>query len=160
MTAIYPLMGNSWTKVDGPIPDASVRFYGPAMTIALTDRLAVGLNQGGFADVQSTTKDRPLLARLDPLGLYRDVEDGGGRSGFLNMGGFAQYTFIEDVADQFLLTGGLRWIAPCGSHEIFQGYGPLELAPYLTFGKELGKFHVLGTTGYQFPAVRAATTST
>ena len=48
----------------------------------------------------------------------------GERDGFLNLGGFLQYTLIEDVADQFLLTGGVRWVAPAGSHEVFQGLGP------------------------------------
>ena len=76
------------------------------------------------------------------------MEAGGSRDGFLNLGGFAQYTLVQDVEDQFLLTGGLRWEAPCGSHEVFQGHGPAHLAPYLTAGKELGEFHVLATTGY------------
>ena len=80
------------------------------------------------------------------------MEAGGSRDGFLNLGGFAQYTLVQDVEDQFLLTGGLRWEAPCGSHEVFQGHGPAHLAPYLTAGKEFGEFHVLATTGYQFPA--------
>jgi len=56
------------------------------------------------------------------------------------------------VENQFLLTAGLRWEAPCGSHEVFQGHGPAHLAPYATVGKEFGHFHVLATTGYQFPA--------
>src|SRR5262249_9590365 len=72
--------------------------------------------------------------------------------GFLNLGGFIQYTFIEDVRDQFLFTAGLRWEAPTGEAEVFQGHGPPYLAPYLTAGKEIGQFHVLGTVGYQFPA--------
>jgi hypothetical protein len=110
------------------------------------------LNQGGFADVHLSRKDRDLLALKDPTGRFRDVESGGSRSGWLNLGGFFQYTLIEDCADQFLLTGGLRWEAPCGSHEIFQGHGPLHLAPYLTAGKELDHFHVLTTAGYYFPA--------
>jgi hypothetical protein len=72
--------------------------------------------------------------------------------GWLNLGGFFQYTLVADVEDQFLLTAGLKWVAPMGSREVFQGYGPLELAPYLTAGKGFGKWHVLATTGYLFPA--------
>ena len=94
---------------------------------------------------------RDRLFRLDPLGRFRDVEVSDDREGWLNIGGFFQYTLIEDVENQFLVSGGLRWEAPCGSHEIFQGHGPAELAPYVTAGKELGKFHVLATVGYQFP---------
>jgi hypothetical protein len=90
-------------------------------------------------------------AQFDPQGRFRDVEVGGNRDGFLNLGGFLQYTLIEDVEDQFLLTGGVRWAAPCGSHEVFQGKGPGLMAPYFTAGKEFGEFHVLATGGYQFP---------
>jgi hypothetical protein len=75
----------------------------------------------------------------------------GTRDGWLNLGGFAQYTVIADAADQFLLTAGVRWEAPSGTHELFQGIGPAHVAPYVTAGKELGCFHVLATAGYQFP---------
>ena len=92
------------------------------------------------------------LSRSGSLqGRFRDIELGGGREGFLNLGGFGQYTLIEDVPDQFLVTGGIRYEVPCGSHEIFQGHGPMHLAPYVTAGKEFGEFHILATTGFQFP---------
>ncbi len=67
------------------------------------------------------------------------------------MGFFGQYTLIEDVPNQFLLTTGLRLEVPCGAHEVLQGYGPAEMAVYATAGKEIGKYHFLGTTGYKFP---------
>src|SRR5262245_52924311 len=164
VTAIYPIFGSAWVDTNLPLPAADFQLYGPALTVALSDRFAVGLNQGGYADVHLSTRDANLLAvvaplgrqrlhdllrqdprtllaflrkhglglrdllelrRLaiaDPLGRFTDVEVGGDRSGWLNLGGFAQYTLIEDPAGQFLLTAGLRWEAPCGSHEIFQGH--------------------------------------
>jgi hypothetical protein len=154
VTAIYPLFGSAWVSNTPPIPDGDFQLYGPAMTVALSDRFAMGMNQGGFADAHFSRNpiDRDRLIRLDPLGRFRDVETDRTRDGWLNVGGFFQYTLIADVQDQFLLTGGLRWEAPCGSPEIFQGRGPVHLAPYLTTGKEFGNFHVLATTGYQFPA--------
>jgi len=152
VTAIYPLGGSSWVSNVPPIPDGNFQVLGPALTVALTDRLAIGMNQGGYAFAQFSRNQGGFLALLDPQGRFRDVEAGGSRQGWLNLGGFVQYTLIEDVDDQFLLTGGMRWAAPCGSYEIFQGHGPLELAPYLTGGKEFGEFHVLATAGYQFPA--------
>ena len=83
------------------------------------------------------------------------MEVGGDRQGFLNIGGFAQYTLIEDVPDQFLLTGGVRWVAPCGSHSIYPGAAARGLmAPYLTVGKEFGDFHVLATGGLPVPVRR------
>jgi hypothetical protein len=194
VTEIYPIFGSAWTKEAGPVPASDFQLYGAGLTIALSDRLAVGLNQGGYADVHLSTQDSALLAAVNQLGKQRvltllrqnplaalallrqlgfgptdllrlqrlasfdptlrfsDVEAGGNRSGFLNLGGFIQYTLIEDAASQFLLTAGLRLEAPCGSYEIFQGHGPAHLAPYLTVGKGWGDFHVLATTGYYFPA--------
>jgi hypothetical protein len=158
VTAIYPIFGSAWVSNTAPIPDADGQIYGPAITVALSDRLAVGLNQGGWADLHISRNQlardqrfRDLIALLDPQGRFRDVEAGGDRDGWLNIGGFLQYTVIEDVEDQFLLTAGVRWVAPCGSHEVFQGRGPALMAPYFTAGKELGEFHVLATGGFQFP---------
>jgi hypothetical protein len=156
VTAIYPIFGNAWVSNNAPIPNGDFQLYGPALTVALSDRLAVGLNDGGYAVAQFSRNPDPrfaqAIAQLDPTGRFRNVEAGGDREGWLNLGGFFQYTLIENVEDQFLLTGGLRWTAPSGSHEVFQGHGPLVLAPYATFGKEFGEFHVLATGGYQFPA--------
>jgi hypothetical protein len=152
VTAIYPIFGSSWVSNTAPIPDGNFQLYGPALTVALSERLAVGLNQGGYAVAHLIRNQSGRLALLDPQGRFRDVVAGGEREGWLNLGDFFQYTVIEDVEYQFLLTAGLRWEAPCGSHEIFQGHGPAELSPYLTDGKEFGACHVLATTGYHFPA--------
>ena len=111
------------------IPSGSTQVYGPGFSAALSDRLEVGLNYGGY--VYTT--------------LGRD------RQGFLDIGGFGQYSLIRDVEDQFILSSGLQWRAPWGSYDIFQGKGPVYLTPYMTFGKEFGNFHVLGTGGYIFP---------
>jgi hypothetical protein len=163
VTAIYPIFGSEWVSNASPIPNGDFQLYGPAITIALSERLAVGLNQGGYADASFSSnpierrrilEDEILQGRLRESVRARigNADFSGDRSGWLNLGGFAQYTLIEDVPNQFLLTGGVRWEAPAGSHELFQGYGPLELAAYLTVGKEFGEFHVLATTGYEFPA--------
>jgi hypothetical protein len=152
MTAIYPLFGSAWFGTIPPVPDGDMQVYGPAITVALSERLAVCLNQGGYADMHLSRNQSEFLRQFDPLGQFGNVEAGGHRTGWLNMGGFVQYTVIEDCADQFLLTAGLRWEAPWGSHAVFQGYAPWHLAPYLTAGKEFGEFHVLATAGYQFPA--------
>lgn len=153
VTAIYPIFGSAWLKTEPPIPDGDVQLYGPALTIALSERLAVGLSQGGYATAHLNRNPDPRFANRPIAARFFEARGfGGERDGWLNLGGFAQYALVENVDDQFILTGGLRWMAPAGSHELFQGHGPLELAPYMTFGKELGKFHVLGTLGYMFPA--------
>jgi hypothetical protein len=133
LTEFFPLFASYWTTAFPPLPSGNLQLYGAGLNLALTDRLSVGLNQGGYAASQYDKN----------------------RQGFLNLGGFVQYTVIADVADQFLLTGGLRWEAPTGEADVFQGHGPAHLAPYVTMGKEFGEFHVLATGGYQFPAREA-----
>jgi hypothetical protein len=162
VTAIYPLFGQEWISNASPIPNGEAQVYGPAITIALSDRFAAGINQGGIADAnfsanpiqrQRIIQDERLQELLSARVAARvgSLDFSGDRFGFLNLGGFFQYTVIENVQSQFLLTVGLRWEAPCGSHELFQGYGPAELSPYFTVGKEFGNYHVLFTTGYEFP---------
>jgi hypothetical protein len=162
VTAIYPMFGSAWVSNASPIPDGNFQVYGPAITIALSERFAVGINDGGLVDAHFSRdpaqrrrilRDEIAAGLLDETVRNRvDTTDfSGDRFGFLNLGGFFQYTLIENVADQFLLTVGLRWEVPAGSHEIFQGYGPAELAPYFTAGKACGEYHVLLTSGYQFP---------
>lgn len=194
VTELYPLFGSAWTKEAEPVPSSDFQLYGAGLTIALSDRFAVGMNQGGYADVHLSRKFGGLVAALngigrdkiralvqsdpraaiellrskgvdvrdladlrrlliaDPTGQFSGVSSGGDRSGWLNLGGFAQYTLIQDVPNQFLTTVGMRVVAPCGSHDIFQGHGPAHLAPYVTVGKEWGDTHFLGTVGYVFPA--------
>ena len=151
LTQVVPIFLGSQVSTGPALPDLSGQVYGPAFSLALTDRFSVGLNQGGFASINIDRND-PRFPLLNRLLRNRGQEFGGNRDGFLNLGGYAQYTFIEDVENQFLATAGMRVVAPAGSYELFQGKGPAILAPYLTVGKELGNFHVLATTGYQFPA--------
>src|SRR5262249_30979460 len=134
LTQIWPMFGSSWVTTSPRLPAADFQLYGAGLNLALTDRLSIGLNQGGYA-----------VAHIDRR------FGGGTREGWLNLGGFAQYTLIQDVPDQFLFTTGLRCEVPSGSRELFQGRGPAHLAPYVTVGKEFGCFHVLATAGYQFP---------
>lgn len=131
VTEMYPIFESAWTSAFPPLSAGNLQVYGAGLTVALGERLAVGLNQGGF-----------VVSR------FRD----GHHDGWLNLGGFAQFTFIEDVEDQFLVTGGMRVTVPSGESSVFQGHGRAQLAPYLTAGKEFGEFHVLATAGYQFPA--------
>src|SRR5262249_44024569 len=146
------MSGSPWPPAIPALPSANVWIPGGAgIYLALSERLSVGINQGGYA-IEKFSKGEPGLF-VDHLGNVRNrAEFAGQREGWINLGGFAQYTLIQDVPNQFLLTGGLRWTAPIGSSAIFQGNGPANLAPYLTAGKEFGNVHVLADVGYQFPA--------
>jgi hypothetical protein len=130
VTEFWPVFASTWVSPYGRAPSGDLQLYGAGLYVALSERLSVGLCQGGYAVAD--------FARF--------------RQGWLNLGGFGQYTLIQDVPNQFLLTTGLRWEAPSGEADVFQGHGPAHLAPYITVGKEFGKFHLLATTGYQFPA--------
>src|SRR5437588_300371 len=113
---------------EGPTPEA----VGPPLVTSVT---------GGNAPYFSDAGCAPLFP--DRFGVLRNrVSFAGQREGWLNLGGFAQYTVIADEPGQFLLTAGMRWEAPSGSKAIFQGIGPVHLAPYVTAGKEFGDFHV------------------
>jgi hypothetical protein len=98
-----------------------------------------------------------ILRNLNQAGLLGNFDHD--RDGWLNLGGFAQYTLIADVEEQFLLTAGLHYATPSGSYSMFQGRGPVYLAPYVTAGKEFGAYHVLATVGYEFPAADWNTTT-
>jgi hypothetical protein len=130
VTELYPVFLANWASPFPPLPSGNAQLYAVGLNLALTERLSVGLCQGGYA-VTDFAKSR---------------------EGWLNLGGFAQYTLIEDVPGQFLLTVGMRWEAPTGEADVFQGHGPAHLAGYATIGKEFGEFHLLATGGYQFPA--------
>jgi len=152
MTAIWPMFGSSWASGRGDIlAEANAQVYGAGIYVALSDRLSMGLNQGGYGVLYIDSERQRLLEKL---GLpVRERDRGGQRQGWLNLGGFFQYTLIANVPNQFIVTAGLRWEAPMGAEQMFQGgANPAYLAPYLTAGKEFGCWHVLATTGYEFPA--------
>ncbi|MFO0964279.1 MAG: hypothetical protein U0793_01650 [Gemmataceae bacterium] len=151
VTELYPLTGYMHSSSSRALPDADIWLPPVAgLTVALSERLSVGICQGGYA-IADFSRNAPGTF-LDRDGRLRNRADfSGQREGWLNIAGFAQYTFYEDVPGQALATAGLRWTAPVGSQAIFQGIGPVRLAPYLTVGKAFGNVHVLATAGYEFP---------
>jgi hypothetical protein len=172
-TEIVAMFGSGWITANdvtlpsgktldrSVLPSGNMQVYGGGpMAIALTDRLCIGLNDGGYAVADFSSDRQRILQKLGLPVPNRDL--GGQREGWLNLGGYVQYTIIADVPNQFILTAGMRWEAPAGATQIFQGgANPAYLAPYLTLGKEFGNYHVLATTGYEFAAGSGdATTST
>jgi hypothetical protein len=129
LSQIFPLYLGAWTDKFKALPAGNFQLPGAGLSLALTERLSMGFNRGGWT-----------------------VADfGRQREGWLDLGGYAQYTLIRDVPDQFLLTAGLQLGFPSGAHQLFQGQPPDIMATYGTLGKEFGNFHVLLTGGYQFP---------
>jgi hypothetical protein len=154
LTQVWPIFGAASVSGSRSLTELDMQVYGAGLNIAITDCLSIGFNNGAYAHA-SISRDPGRLALIDAaranVGLPPTQNRGGPRDGFLDLGGFVQYILYGNVEKQFLLTAGFNWMAPTGSTEIFQGRGPLHIAPYLTAGKELGNFHVLATAGYQFP---------
>jgi hypothetical protein len=149
-TEVIPLYESGWITSRGALASGNLQVVGPGINVALSERLAVGLNQGGYAVADFDSRDNGRFR--DRFGILRSRRPfAGQREGWLNFGGYAQYTVIEDVPDQFLATVGMRLETPTGSKSLFQGGGPAVLAPYVTVGKECGDYHFLATSGYQFP---------
>ena len=112
------------------VPPGEINIVGPQrLSIAVTERLNIGITSGG-----------PAVTSYP-----------GRHQGWLDIGGYAQYTVIRDVPGQFLATAGMTWTAPNGSSSLFQGSPPVYLGTYGTVGKELGYWHVLTTVGFDFP---------
>jgi hypothetical protein len=130
LTQIMPLYLGVWTDQFKILPEGNAQIMGPGLSLGLTDRLSIGLNRGGWA-----------VANF-----------GRQREGWLDIGGYAQYTLIRDVPDQFLFAAGIQFATPSGAKQLFQGSPPDDMAVYGTLGKEFCRdFHVLLTAGYQFP---------
>src|ERR1700730_1888486 len=49
VTEVIPLYQRAWITSPRPLASGNLQVFGPATTIALSDRLAIGLNQGGYA---------------------------------------------------------------------------------------------------------------
>jgi hypothetical protein len=124
--AIGPLAPRDLTL----LPAGEINIAAPALSIAVTERLNVGITSGSPAMTSYPNRHQ----------------------GWLDIGGYAQYTLIRDVPGQFIATAGMTWVAPSGSTSLFQGISPVDLGTYLTVGKEFGNFHILNTVGFQFPA--------
>ena len=151
VTESWPVFDTIHTSAIPALPSATAQVYGAGLNVALSDRLSFGLNQGGYAQIVFSRNQPGLFPNLQGI-LQNRRQYAGLREGWLNFGGFLQYTLIADAERQFLLTAGMRWVAPSGASQLFQGQPPWGLAPYVTVGKEIGKFHVLATTGFSFAA--------
>ena len=56
----YPIFGSNWIETNPRLPNGNFQLYGAGLNLALTERLAVGLNQGGYAHADFERK--PLSA--------------------------------------------------------------------------------------------------
>lgn len=101
---------------------------GAQVRFALTDRLALIATKGGYLDI-------------DP-GVGSDI------GGWANLTGGFKYALIDDVANAFILTGGLTYTAPTGDESIFHGTGDGLINGFVSWEKGFGDFHLMGTLAY------------
>lgn len=104
---------------------------GVQVRYAVTDRLAVFLNQGGYIEV------KPELGNT--LGGWADLGFG------------VKYALIDDEANQFILTPGIGFIIPTGDEEIFHGRGNGEWNFFISAAKGFGDLHFTGNAGFRLP---------
>jgi len=64
-----------------------------------------------------------------------------------------KYAAIADVEEQLLVSAGLSWRLSNGHARTLHG-GVDELNPYISAGKGLGKWHLIGTVGGRLPMDR------
>jgi hypothetical protein len=104
---------------------------GVQVRYAVTDRLAIFLNQGGYIEV------KPAL--------------GESFGGWADLGFGVKYALIDDEANQFILTPGIGFIIPSGDEEIFHGRGDGEWNFFLSAAKGFGDLHFTGNAGLRLP---------
>ena len=108
-----------------------LQIYGIQLRYAVTDRLAIVGNKGGYMEVH------PNL--------------GPDLNGWADLGIGLKYALIDDRANAFILTPGVLFQIPTGSKEIFQGRGSGIWDIFVSAEKGFGNFHLLGNIGVLAP---------
>lgn len=123
---------SNWIPGENPLGSGDVQIYGMQVRLALTERLTLIADKDGYAAGRFGGLPNP------------------NRDGWLNLALGLKYTFIRDVENQFLLTGGFQYEIPTGSSQVFQDHGAGLFTFFLTSGKRFGEStHVIFTSGYQ-----------
>ncbi len=67
ITELYPIFASYQTSTVPALPSASMQLYGAGITVALSDRLAIGLNQGGYAQASFSRNQPGLFPNLQGI---------------------------------------------------------------------------------------------
>ncbi len=103
--------------------------------LAVTDRFSIFANKDGFV------WKRPGNPLLDDT------------QGFLNLAGGIKYAFAQDrdAESPWIVSGILRFEAPTGSTDTYQGYGDGMVLPSIAGAWGHGDLHLVGDFGAQVP---------
>ena len=107
-----------------------VQLYALQMRFALTDNLALIATKDGFVD-------------FNPDSTLTD------ETGFANIGGGLKYAFYK--TDKEIISAGLRYEAPLGNRDVFQGNGDGFVNPFISAAKNLGLFNIMAGSGFRLP---------
>jgi hypothetical protein len=108
-----------------------VQVYALQFRLALTERLAFIATKDGYVEI-------------NPDGAKS-------LNGWADIGAGFKYALIQDEANRFLLTPGLKFEVPCGSKDVFQGNGDGEFDLFVSAAKGLGEFQLMGSAGVRLP---------
>jgi hypothetical protein len=101
--------------------------------LALTDRLAFIATKDGYL------WNQPDLQLLDH------------EHGWMNIGGGFKYLLLKDDERRLYVSPALRYEAPSGSHDVFQGEGDGLVIPSISAAWGIGRAHLIGGLGSQIP---------
>jgi hypothetical protein len=71
------------------------------------------------------------------------------QTGFANLGLGLKYAFYE--SDNSIATFGLRYEAPTGNRDVFQGNGDGQVNPFVSAGVALENLNIIAGTGFRLP---------
>jgi hypothetical protein len=125
---VYALHNIDSSFITGP---GAAHAAGVQVRYAITDRLGVFLNQGGYIEVKP--------------------DFGESFGGWADLGFGVKYALIDDEANQFILTPGIGFIIPSGDKDIFHGRGNGEWNFFLSAAKGFGDLHITGNAGFRLP---------
>jgi hypothetical protein len=99
---------------------------------AVSERFSLVLNKSGY-----------VFSR--PASQWEDD------SGFANLGGGFKYNFFKDTNDEVLGTAGLKFEAPTGNRDVYQGRGYGILNPFISGSAVWRSLNFMAGTGLRIP---------
>jgi hypothetical protein len=112
-----------------------IEFFALQGRLAITDNLSLVIHKLGFVAIQ-------------PGGGKKAVIDDAVGFAELQLG--PKFTFYRNDFDNLIAAAGLNFEIPAGGGDVFQDTGDGGVTPYLSVGKKIDNFHLLGTLGYRF----------
>lgn len=129
-SGLRPLFLHHRFADDSQLQGGHVNVYAMQARLALTDRLTFIATKDGWSDL-----DADILP-----------ED----QGWNDIAAGAKYLFIADRENDFLLSGGFRWMFDNGDDGVLQS-GNNEFSPFVSLAKGFDAFHVMANITPRIP---------